>query len=255
MDNVAVKVKGIGKEYVVSHQKPTLIGNILRRRTQEKFSALKKIDLTIRKGEKVGIIGPNGAGKTTLLKIISGIAEPSTGSVITNGKVVSLMNLEAGFHPELTGEENIYINGMLIGMDKSEISKKFDRIVDFADIGNFIDAPFYTYSDGMKFRLAFSLAIVSKCDLLVLDEIFVSGDHDFQKKTFAAIREIQRKDNVTTIVTSHLAVLVWSLSNVFYRLERGVISEMSTKEMLKTVRLQDAQWRQRAHLAKALTIS
>lgn len=245
MSNLAVKLTNVGKKYVVSHQKPTLVENILGRKVSEEFWALKDINLKIKGRERIGIIGPNGAGKSTLLKIIAGITTPSSGEIKTYGKVVSIMNLEAGFHSELTGEENIYMNGMLIGMNKSEIDKKYLDILKFADIGKFIDAPFYTYSDGMKFRLAFSLAIASSCDILIMDEIFVSGDHDFQKKTFSAIREIQKSKNVTTIITSHLAALVWSLSNIFYKLDHGVISKISRNEMLKTFRLQDTQWKQR----------
>jgi len=249
MNKIAVNLMGISKEYLVTHQKPTLIGNVLGRHSTEKFWALKDINLSIKRGEKVGIIGPNGAGKTTLLKVIAQITSPTVGTVQTYGKVVSLMNLEAGFHPELTGEENIYINGMLIGMTKVEVKNKIADIIKFADIGRFIDAPFYTYSDGMKFRVAFAVASASKCDILVIDEIFVVGDSNFQEKTFKVIRETQSNENVTTILTSHLAALISAFSDTFYELDKGKIIKMTKKEMLKAVAIQDDKWRKRTRLS------
>ena len=243
MPDIAIKLENIGKEYLVIHQKSTLIGNILGRRIGEKFWALKDINLTIRKGEKVGIVGPNGAGKTTLLKIISGITTPTIGKVEKYGKMVSLMNLEAGFHPELTGEENIYLNGLLTGMNKEDIKERMAKIKKFAKIGEFIDVPFFTYSTGMQFRLAFAIAMASECDILIMDEIFVSGDVDFQKKSFSLIREMQDKRNITSIISSHIGALVWGFSNVFYRLEEGKIKKISTNEMKKVVQRQDRMWR------------
>lgn len=248
MNKVSVRLENIGKKYSVSHQKPSLIGNILRRQKIEKFWALKNINLEIKNGESIGIIGPNGAGKTTLLRIISGITEPTKGNIKTRGKIVSLMNLEAGFHPELTGEENIYVNGLLNGVTKGEIIKKFKDIVDFADIGKFINAPFYTYSDGMKFRLAFSLAIASECEILIMDEIFLSGDYEFQEKTFNAIRKIQDKKNLTTIITSHIAALVLSFSKRYYELDKGKISGISKNKMLGYYNKQNEQWEKRTRL-------
>lgn len=248
MPDIAIKLTNIGKEYLVTHQKPTLIGNILGSRVDEKFWALEDINLTVKKGERVGILGPNGAGKTTLLKIISGITTPTMGKVATYGKIVSLMELEAGFHPELTGEENIYLNGLLTGMNKKDIKKEMPKIKRFAEIGKFIDAPFYTYSTGMQFRLAFAIAMASECEILIMDEIFVSGDVEFQKKSFSLIREMQEKSNITTVITSHIGALVWGFSNIFYRLEEGRIRRVSTSKMRKLVEGQDKIWRRNTRL-------
>src|SRR3989304_6408892 len=170
MNDIAVKLTAVSKKYIVHHEKPTLVENILSRGKNEEFWALKDINLTIQKGEKVGIIGPNGSGKTTLLEIIAGITSSTKGKVATYGKLVSLIELEAGFHPELTGEENIFLNGLLVGMPKEEVRTKFKDIVSFADIGRFIDAPFYTYSEGMKLRLGFSILAHTSPDIVLLDE-------------------------------------------------------------------------------------
>jgi len=172
------------------------------RSRREQFTALDNVSLTIKKGEKVGIIGPNGAGKTTLLKIIAGITTPDSGQVITNGKVVLLIDLSAGFHPDLTGEENIFLNGMVIGMSRHEINAKFKQIVEFADIGGFIDAPMFTYSEGMKLRLGFSVAVHAEPDILLLDEGMAVGDEEFRRKSMMTTNLLFQK-NKTIVISSH----------------------------------------------------
>ena len=244
MSSISIKLTNIGKKYMVSHQKPMLIKNILGKSKTEEFWALKKINLTIKEGEKIVIFGPNGAGKTTLLKIISGITLPTIGKLETKGKIVSLINLQAGFHPELTGKENIILNGMLSRMSKDEIRKKESQIIKFADVGKFIDAPFYTYSSGMKFRLAFSIAAASECNILVFDEIFISGDVNFQKKILTEIRDVQEKRNITTILCSHFPIFLWEFSETFYELNRGVLAAQSKDDVLKKFNVQDRAWRQ-----------
>src|SRR5690606_20463507 len=131
---------------------------------------------------KIGIIGPNGAGKTTLLKIISGITTPTGGSVVVRGRVASLIELTAGFHPELTGEENVFLNGLIIGMTRKEIEKKYKKIATFSGLGKFMSTPLYTYSSGMALRLGFSIAVHSNPDILILDETVAVGDESFRKK-------------------------------------------------------------------------
>lgn len=242
-NNIAIDIRGISKKYMLHHEKPTLAEKILSPGENEDFWALKNINFEVKKGERIGIIGPNGAGKSTLLKIISKITTPTEGEIYTFGRLVALIDMEAGFHPELTGEENIYLNGMLIGMSKGEIKKKRRKIISFADIGGFIDAPFYTYSDGMKFRLALSIALASNCDILVMDEIFTSGDVNFQKKTIEAIRKVQDGKGVTTIVTSHIPALVWPFSDTFYFLDKGRISKVPNKRMRQMVSSIDKKWR------------
>jgi len=200
-DKVAIKLVGVSKKYEIHHEKPTLVEKFVKGRN-ETFWALKDVNLTIRKGEKVGIIGPNGSGKTTLLKIITGITTPTTGTVYTSGKVVSLIDLEAGFHPDLTGYQNIYLNGMLLGMAKEEITGKLGDIIAFTDIRQFIDAPFFTYSQGMKLRLSFAVAVHANPNILILDEHITAGDENFQKKSQKIIQEFFRK-GITILIVSH----------------------------------------------------
>jgi ABC-type polysaccharide/polyol phosphate transport system ATPase subunit len=200
--HIAIQLKNISKHYEVHFEKPTLSERFFRRSKKEVFTSLKNISLTIYQGEKVGIVGRNGAGKTTLLKIITGITNANKGKVLTNGRIVSLIDLEAGFHPDLNGKENIFLNGLVIGMTKKEIERKFDQIVEFADIGRFINAPMYTYSSGMKLRLGFSVAIHSDPDILVLDEGIGAGDSSFQIKTQNKVDELFNEGK-TILMVSH----------------------------------------------------
>lgn len=202
---VVIDLKNIGKRYIVHHEKPTLAEDVsrkLRFQKEEEYWALRGVNLQIRKGEKVGFYGPNGAGKTTLLKIIAGISAPTEGRVTTRGRIISLIDLEAGFHPDLTGQENIFLNGLVIGMSKKEIEAKFTKIVDFAGIDDFITAPLYTYSSGMKLRLGFSVAIHAEPDILLLDEVMNMGDADFQRKSKQKIDKIF-KSGATILMVSH----------------------------------------------------
>lgn len=199
--HIAIKLTNVSKRYTIHHEKPTLVERLANGKDEE-FWALKDINLTIRKGERVGIIGPNGSGKTTLLKIIAGITTPTGGTVETHGKIVSLIDLEAGFHPDLTGEQNIYLNGMLLGMKKVEVEDKLDAIIRFADIGQFVDTPLFTYSEGMKLRLGFAIAIYANPDILILDEHISAGDTNFQKKISQKIQK-NFKQGKTILIVSH----------------------------------------------------
>lgn len=231
MQNTAIKLSNISKKYQVKHTKRGV------------FWALRNVSLEINKGDKVGLLGANGAGKTTLLRIIAQITKPTTGTVKTFGRVVALMDLEAGFHPDLTGEENIFLNGVLVGMNKNEIEKRFKQIVKFADIGQFIKAPFYTYSSGMKFRLAFSVAIASKCDIMILDEIFLAGDIDFQLKTLKAIKDLQKKKEVTTVVCSHTTSFIWNLADTFWELKKGKIISKKKRDIQRDISEKHQIWK------------
>ena len=222
MSNIAIKLTDISKKYILHHEKPTLTENILGRGCREEFWALKNINLKIKKGEKVGIIGSNGSGKTTLLKIINRITAPTAGEVQTSGKIVSLIELEAGFHPDLTGEENVYLNGLLLGMNRKETKRKFADIVKFADIGKFIDAPFYTYSDGMKLRLGFAIVVHTEPDILVLDETLAVGDQDFQKRSFAKIQEFFKMGKTIVLVSHNLKLIGQNCDRAIW-LENGRI--------------------------------
>lgn len=224
MKNIAVKLTNISKKYTLRHEKPTLVENIFRTKKPEQFWALKNINISVKKGEKLGIIGPNGSGKTTLLKIISGITAPTFGTVTTNEKIVSLIELGAGFQPELTGEENILLNGMLIGMSKREIKSKIHDIIDFADIGHFIDVPFYTYSAGMALRLGFSIAAYSDPDVLILDENMSLGDQEFFAKSQIKLNKFF-KQKKTVIIVSHIMQLIKKYCSQVILIQNGKIIE------------------------------
>jgi ABC-type polysaccharide/polyol phosphate transport system ATPase subunit len=221
----------VSKRYILCHEKPTFSEQILKRQKIESFDALTNISLTVNKGEKIGIIGSNGSGKTTLLKIITGITTPSTGSVKTFGRVVSLIDLEAGFHPELTGEENIFLNGMIIGMNKAEIKEKFLAIIELADIGNFIDSPMFTYSEGMRLRLGFSIALNANPDILILDEGVSVGDQNFQKKSSLKIQELFRAHKTVVIVTHWLDYLREHCTRIIW-IDKGIYKKDGGIELL-----------------------
>lgn len=217
----AIQLTDISKEYVLRHEKPTLIETITGVQ-KERFFALKDINVTIHKGEKVAIIGPNGSGKTTLLKIIAGITNPSSGRVKNIGNIASLIDIEAGFHPDLTGEQNIYINGLLVGMSRAEIKSKFDKIITFADLGKFINTPLYTYSEGMKLRLGFSIAIHASPEILLFDEKVSVGDINFHNKFQKRIKNQITKTH-TVITASHWIHYLEKHCNRFIWLDKGKV--------------------------------
>jgi len=225
--DIAIQLTNISKKYDIHHEKPTLVEKFVKGRN-ETFWALKDINLTIKKGERVGIIGPNGSGKTTLLKIIAGITTPTSGTVQTYGKIVSLIDLEAGFHPDLSGYQNIYLNGMLLGMNKQEINSKLKSIITFADIKQFIDAPLYTYSSGMALRLGFAIAVHADPDILILDEYISAGDISFQEKIHNRIHNyVQYKK--TMLIASHQLSFIQKNCNQVFKLEKEMVkSRVST---------------------------
>lgn len=228
---IAVKLTDIVKIYYIKTEKPTLVETILNKNNITKHSALNSVSLTVLKGEKIGIIGANGAGKTTLLKIIVGITQPQSGSVMVNGKVVSLINLMAGFHSEMTGYENIKLNGLLIGMSSNEIELKKKNIIRFADIGNFIHAPLHTYSSGMKLRLGFSIAVHADPDILILDEGVSAGDEKFRVKANSRIQKLFKK-NKTIIVVSHWLNFLKENCNRIIWIDKGTIKEDGSTKIL-----------------------
>jgi len=223
MNDLAIRLSGVTKRYTIHHDKPTLVEKLINGKN-EAFYALKDITLEIKKGERVGIIGPNGSGKTTILKLIAGITAPTSGKVKTYGRVVSLIDLEAGFHPEFTGEQNVFLNGMLLGMRKDEISKKLRRIIKFSGVGKFIDAPMFTYSEGMKLRLGFSVVAHTNPDIILLDENMAVGDQDFRQKSFAKIREFFESGK-TVVMVSHYMELIQRICKTVYWLEKGKIKD------------------------------
>lgn len=172
-------------------------------KTKESFVALSDINFEIKKGETIGIIGPNGSGKSTILKMIAGVMSPTKGKVEVIGSISPLIELGAGFHPELTGKENIFLNGSILGLSQKEIIKKYESIVEFSELNEFIDQPVKHYSSGMYMRLAFSVAIHVNPEILIVDEILAVGDIAFQNKCFRKMEEFKKSKNITILFVSH----------------------------------------------------
>ena len=221
MNSPVVSINKITKIYESYSEKNTLVEKLLLRKKPAKFVALNDISLQIQLGQNLGIFGPNGSGKSTLLKLIAGITIPSSGSIVVQGRVVSLIDLEAGFHTELSGIENIFLNGMIIGMTRPQIANQLDKIVEFADIGAFIYAPMFTYSQGMKLRLGLSIAIHSEPDILLIDEVIYAGDKKFQKKSKKKINSLFEKR--TVVLVSHSPEYIINYCDTLLVLERGKI--------------------------------
>ncbi len=223
MSDTVIRVENLGKKYIIGHQTQggysTLRDRIsdsvkslthqLRSRqristpNREEFWALKEVSFNINQGDRVGIIGRNGAGKSTLLKILSCITEPTVGRISIRGRVASLLEVGTGFHPELTGRENIYLNGAILGMSKIEIRQKFDEIVTFAEVEKFLDTPVKFYSSGMYVRLAFAVAAHLEPEILIVDEVLAVGDAQFQKKCLGKMQDVSQQQGRTVLFVSH----------------------------------------------------
>lgn len=249
-----IEVKNIGKRYTIAHRQGGYVAlrdvltyiakrpfqfakskakQIAGKETKEDFWALKDINFTVEKGEVVGIIGANGAGKSTLLKILSKITPPTEGEIILRGNVASLLEVGTGFHPELTGRENIFLNGAILGMSKKEIEKKFDDIVAFSGVEKFIDTPVKRFSSGMYVRLAFSVAAHMDPDILVVDEVLAVGDADFQKKCLGKMDEVTKTNGRTVLFVSHNMSAIQSLCKRTILLEAGRIKAIGkTSEVI-----------------------
>ena len=189
----------------------------------EEFWALKDVSFEVKQGEVLGIIGRNGAGKSTLLKILSRITEPTEGRVVIRGRVASLLEVGTGFHPELTGRENIFLNGAILGMTQREIRRKFDEIVAFAEVEKFLDTPVKRYSSGMYVRLAFAVAAHLEPEILVVDEVLAVGDAEFQKKCLGKMDEVSRRQGRTVLFVSHNMDAVLRLCSRAILLESGTV--------------------------------
>lgn len=220
LDNISVRYRLPGER--IQTFKEYAIRFIQGRIQFKEFHALRGVSLDIRKGELFGIIGQNGAGKSTLLKVISRVLIPKDGRVWIRGKVSPLLELSAGFHPELTGRENIYINGTLLGHSQREIEKHIDEVIAFAELGAFIDAPLRTYSSGMVARLGFAASTTWKPEILILDEVLSVGDEAFQRKCTARMEKF-RTEGTTTIFVSHSMDTVLALCNRVAWLDHGAV--------------------------------
>jgi len=219
----AIEVRNINKQFVLRHtrsMKEAFVWLVKGRKgdLSEKFHALKGVTLDIEQGETVALLGLNGSGKSTLLKHISGVMRPDSGTVGTRGRVAGLIEVGAGFHHDLSGRDNVYLNGAILGMTEQEIDEKFDSIVEFSEIGQFIDTEVKFYSSGMYLRLAFSVAVHTDPEVFLVDEILAVGDEPFQKKCIAKIRELA-DEGKTLVVVSHDLDLVSKIC------ERGVLLE------------------------------
>ncbi len=246
-DDIAIRAAGLGKKYVIGHQSErarytTLrdvidhgarnvlrtASDLLRGRamvagdTTEDVWALKDVDFEVKIGEVIGIIGRNGAGKSTLLKILSRITEPTQGRVEIRGRVASLLEVGTGFHPELTGRENIYLNGTILGMTRAEIRRKFDEIVAFAEVKKFLDTPVKRYSSGMYVRLAFAVAAHLEPEILIVDEVLAVGDAEFQKKCLGKMKQVAVGGR-TVLFVSHNMNAVQALCDRAIWLDKGRI--------------------------------
>ncbi len=210
--------KKMGKDDPNSKLFVTADGNVA---DADGFWALKDIDFEICKGDRVGIIGKNGAGKSTLLKMISQISAPTEGKIYINGRVASLLEVGTGFNPELTGRENAYLNGAILGMKKSEVDRKIDEIIEFSEIGQYIDTPVKRYSSGMYVRLAFAVAAHLDSDILIADEVLAVGDMDFQKKALGKMDQLSKGEERTVLFVSHNMEAVKSLCNKGIVLDKG----------------------------------
>ncbi|WP_341393567.1 ABC transporter ATP-binding protein [Arthrobacter sp. G119Y2] len=221
--STAIEVHNVSKEFVLRHTrsiKEAFVWFVKGRKgdLSEKFFALKDVSLEVKQGESVALLGLNGSGKSTLLKQISGVMLPDSGTVGTRGRVAGLIEVGAGFHPDLSGRDNVFLNGAILGMSEAEIHEKFDSIVEFSEIGQFIDTEVKFYSSGMYLRLAFSVAVHTDPEVFLVDEILAVGDEPFQKKCIAKIRELA-EEGKTLVVVSHDLDLVAKIC------ERGVLLE------------------------------
>jgi ABC-type polysaccharide/polyol phosphate transport system ATPase subunit len=228
VNDYAVCIKNVTKRYRIHYEKnPSLKETIihLRRTKFIEFLALNDVSFDVRRGETLGIIGPNGSGKSTMLKLISRILKPTKGEVIVNGTISALLELGAGFHPDLTGRENIFINAAILGMKRKDVEKKFSEIVAFSELEKFIDMPVKNYSSGMYMRLGFSVAINVNPDILLVDEVLAVGDQAFQAKCYKVIYDFI-KQGKTIIIVSHDLGTIQDLCNRVIFLKNGRIEQM-----------------------------
>lgn len=220
----AIEIRNMYKSFKIQSDRANTLKSLLvmkRNNKVERHEVLKNINLDIRKGEAVCLIGNNGCGKSTLLKLMTKIIYPNQGTVQTFGKIASLLELGAGFHPDFTGRENIYFNSAVFGMNHSQIEKRLDDIIEFSELGSFIDEPIRTYSSGMYMRLAFSIAINVDADILLIDEILAVGDQHFQDKCYAKLRELKEDRDKTIVIVSHSLEVVKSLCSRAIWIYRG----------------------------------
>jgi len=239
MQKPIISVRGLSKKFILNHEgkeQYTALRDVIASKAlnlfkseranvkaegKEEFWALKDVDFDIKPGDRVGIIGRNGAGKSTLLKVLSRITEPTHGRITVRGRISSLLEVGTGFHPELTGRENIFLNGAILGMSNNEIRRKFDQIVEFAEVERFLDTPVKRYSSGMYVRLAFAVAAHLEPEVLVVDEVLAVGDAQFQKKCLGKMEEVSKNEGRTVLFVSHNMIAIQQLCNDIIVLNKG----------------------------------
>jgi lipopolysaccharide transport system ATP-binding protein len=276
-DNI-IRVENLGKKYIIGHQrqeKYTALRDVISQSmknvfqkskellsgkmvtegdVEEEFWALQGINFEIKPGDRVGIIGRNGAGKSTLLKVLSRITEPSTGRVVINGRVASLLEVGTGFHPELTGRENIFLNGAILGMGRAEIRSKFDEIVAFAEVEKFLDTPVKRYSSGMYVRLAFAVAAHLEPEILIVDEVLAVGDAQFQKKCLGKMEDVSKNEGRTVLFVSHNMGVVSQLCSSAMLLKKGMLVKTGSVNEIVQEYLSNLSTNESVYTADELTI-
>src|SRR5450432_1621663 len=261
MASSVISVENVSKRYIVGHQSVQResynslrdvmareVRNFARKASDlargrqivqgddvEEFWALKDVSFKVNQGDVLGVVGRNGAGKSTLLKILSRITEPTKGRITVKGRIASLLEVGTGFHPELTGRENIFLNGAILGMTQREIRKKFDEIVAFADVDRFLDTPVKRYSSGMYVRLAFSVAAHLEPDILVVDEVLAVGDAEFQKKCLGKMRDVSQREGRTILLVSHHMSAVERLCSRVLLIDKGML-RMESADVRSVIR-------------------
>ncbi len=253
MSELAVKVENVSKEYrlgaiggaTLKGEIQSKIAKLLKKEDpnlkigekahgkNERFLAIDDMSFEVKKGEAIGVIGHNGAGKSTILKLICRVTTPTKGNIYLNGRITSMLEVGTGFHPELTGRENVYLNGAILGMSKSEIDKKFDEIVEFSEVGQFIDTPIKRYSSGMKVKLAFAVASHLDSEIMIMDEVLAVGDVNFQNKCIDRMKKVATEEGRTILYVSHNMATVKSLCERCIVLSKGkVIFEGDTDQAI-----------------------
>ena len=235
MSNNAIEVKNMSKSFKVYYDKPnTLKEKIVfwKNNKSEVRQVLKNINLDIKKGETVALIGTNGSGKSTLLKLMTKIIYPNKGTIKTYGKLTSLLELGAGFHPDFSGRENIYFNASIFGLTKKEIDARLEKIIKFSELEEFIDNPVRTYSSGMYMRLAFAVAINVDADILLIDEILAVGDHHFQEKCYKRLDELKEEGKTIVIVTHNMNVVKSFCTRAIWLEEGNIVMDDNPKKVV-----------------------
>ncbi|MCW2798296.1 ABC transporter ATP-binding protein [Nocardioides sp.] len=221
----SIRVENVSKTFTLRYHrtfKQVTVAMMKGRDVSDTFKALDDVSFSVEQGESIGLMGLNGSGKSTLLKLVNGIMRPDEGSVLTRGRIAGLIATGAGFHPQLSGRENVFLNAAILGMSEAETKRKFDAIVDFADIGRFLDTPVGNYSSGMFARLGFAVAIHVDSDIFLADEVLAVGDRPFKKKCLEKMEEV-RDSGVTLFYVSHAAASVQRMCNRVIVLEKGVV--------------------------------